>query len=523
MEPRVPVTFEPASVTVWVCPGTTVAAAARAAGVLIAVPCGGRGVCGSCGVRVLAGDLEPADQPERDGLRRAPEGVRLACRARVKGPVTVQAITTYSAGAVAAAPGAVGPLVVGIDLGTTSVAALLVDSATGREVARASVPNAQQAFGADVVSRISASLAGESEPLRVAAEESVSDALRAAANAAAVDVAAIERAVIAGNTAMAALLVGADAASLSHHPFDAPYRDRVPPLGIAVRLGLAAGCRVDLVPPLAAFVGGDALAATLAAGLVEADRPQLLVDFGTNAEVVLAAAGVLVTASTAAGPAFEGVGVSCGGPAIAGAVQSVEVAGDEVVLATIGNVPPRWFSGAGVVSALAALRGAGHLAADGVLTPSGPLEARFSRDGGGVLGVDLDPKPRDESDDSLRLTQLDVRTVQLAKAAIRVAVEEVLADAGVLGEQLESIAVAGAFGAALEPGDLIALGVLPAALAGRIRSVGNAALEGAAVLALDPSVFELLEPLRAGVRHVDLAANAGFGTAFMAATELSES
>jgi uncharacterized 2Fe-2S/4Fe-4S cluster protein (DUF4445 family) len=229
----------------------------------------------------------------------------------------------------------------------------------------------------------------------------------------------------------------------------------------------------------------------------------------------------LVAASTAAGPAFEGVGVSCGGPAIVGAVETVEVSGGGVTLATIGGVPPRWFSGAGLVSALAVLRRAGHLGADGALSISGPLAARFSRDHDGVLGVDLGPRPG-SGDERLTVNQLDVRTIQLAKAAIRVAVEEVLAHAAISPQALESVAVAGAFGGALRVADLVSLGVLPAVLAGRVRLVGNAALEGAALLALDPALFQLVEPLRARVRHVDLAADAGFGAAFIAATQLGE-
>ena len=521
MEPRVPVRFEPAAVTAWVCPGTTVAEAARAAGVLIAAPCGSRAVCGACGVRVAEGELDEADVSELAGLRRAPAGVRLACRARVTGPVTVRPIVSHAPLEPGASPGIDVPLVAGVDLGTTSVAALLVEARGGREIARSSIPNAQLAFGADVLSRISASLAGEGVALRDAAAASIGDALRAAARAGGVALTGVERVVIAGNTAMSALLANADVEPLSHHPFDAPYPYREPPVGTASLVGLRDDCHVELVPPLAAFVGGDALAATLAAGLVDADAPELLVDLGTNAEVVLAARGKLVAASTAAGPAFEGVGVSCGGPAVPGAVVSVEVRGEQVLLETIGGKPPRWFSGAGLVSALATLRETGHLAADGALLEAGPLLGRFSRDSAGVLGVDMGPRDGG-SGERLTVSQLDVRTVQLAKAAIRVAVDEVLATAGVSTGELSSVAVAGAFGGVLRATDLVALGVLPSHMSDRVRVVGNAALEGAAALALDPPLVELLEPLRVGVQHVDLAADAGFGAAFVVATQLAE-
>jgi uncharacterized 2Fe-2S/4Fe-4S cluster protein (DUF4445 family) len=304
---RVPVVFEPASVTAWVTPGTTVAAAARVAGVLIAIPCGGRGVCGSCGVRVVAGELDAADPVELAGLKRAPQGVRLACRATVSQAVTVRPIVAQRATAPGRPliPGV--PLVAGVDLGTTSVAAMIVEAETGRELGRASVPNEQQSFGADVLSRISASLDGERASLQEAAEASIDEAIRASSGAAEASASSVQRVVIAGNTAMVALLAGVDAEPLSHHPFDVPFAGRKLPDGTAPRLGLRPECQIELVPPLAAFVGGDALAGALAAGLVEAGRPQLLLDLGTNAEIVLARSGELTVASTAAGPAFEGV------------------------------------------------------------------------------------------------------------------------------------------------------------------------------------------------------------------------
>jgi uncharacterized 2Fe-2S/4Fe-4S cluster protein (DUF4445 family) len=193
-----------------------------------------------------------------------------------------------------------------------------------------------------------------------------------------------------------------------------------------------------------------------------------------------------------------------------------------VTLHSIGDASPLWFSGAGLVSAFAVLLRAGHLAPDGVFRRSGPLESRFSRDLDGVLGVDLGPARRTDGA-RLSISQLDVRAIQLAKAAVRVGIDRVLACGEITSQDLESVAVAGAFGSAMRGSDLVALGVLPTSLAHRVNSVGDAALRGAAQLALEPALFELVEPLRRGVHHVDLAAEPGFGSAFMAATEFVES
>ncbi|MDR3686476.1 MAG: ASKHA domain-containing protein [Coriobacteriia bacterium] len=525
MPPRVPVTFSPAGVTIWVEPGSTVAEAAKAASVLLSAPCAGRGVCGGCGVRVVAGALESPDEVETRALARAPLGVRLACRARVAGAVEVRPLYAGAAAndaGPAAALGAAAPpsrdvaLVAGIDLGTTSVAALIAEADSGRELARGSVANQQSSFGADVLSRISASLSGESDALRILAENSALAALRAAGEAGGAQVSRIERLVVAGNSAMAALLMGADVTSLASHPFTPPVGGEPLATDSALREAIAPGAEASLVAPMAAFVGGDALAATVAAGLVDVDAPMLLVDLGTNAELVLAKPDGLLVSSTAAGPAFEGVGVSCGGPAIAGAVDRVEILDGAVRLHVIGDAEPRWFSGAGLVSAIVALLAVGHVAPDGAMLADGPLCPQFARDEAGVLGVRLSA----DGAPLIMLTQLDVRALQLAKAAVRAGIETLLRHAGISAGELGELLVAGAFGAALEPTDLVAIGVLPSNTASKIRRVGNAALEGAAAMALDSGLSDIAAQTAARAVHVDLAADAEFSADFIVATEL---
>jgi uncharacterized 2Fe-2S/4Fe-4S cluster protein (DUF4445 family) len=516
----VPVTFSPGDLTVWVSPGVTVVEAAREAGVLLAAPCGGRGVCGACGVRVLDGALEPPDEEELLGLMRAREGVRLACRARVQGPVTVRPLVlgrelSPPRGGAAAQ---LVPLVAGVDLGTTSVAAALVDPRTGRELARASVCNQQQAYGADVLSRISAAQDGAAYELQRLAVGSVEAALDAAATSAGVLTQGIERVAVAGNSAMTALLAGTDTTPLATYPFEAPYQGGLLSPGPALAGKLAPNATIEVLPPVAGFVGGDALAGALSAGLVGSVLPVLLVDFGTNAEIVLAREGSLVVASAAAGPAFEGVGISCGGSAADGAVTAVRIGDDgSVVLEVMGSSPAQWMSGSGLVSAIAALRRSGHLTSSGLLTEGGPLEARFSRNSDGVLQVRLG----DDGSEELVLTQLDVRTLQLAKAAVRVGIETVLRVAAVPAESLEHVYVAGAFGLALDPDDLVELGVLPKDVAEKTVRAGNASLDGAAAIALDPELEGLVRTLAQNARHVELAQKVWFASALMTATEFA--
>ncbi len=511
MSGLVPVTFEPGGQVAWVEPGTVLADAARAAGVVIPIPCGGRGVCGSCGVTVLEGELGTPDDAERVGLTRAPKGVRLACRARVDTAVRVRPVVVHgSASRSGVRTG--GALVAGVDLGTTGVAAAVIDRASGREVGRASVPNRQASWGGDVLSRLSSAIAGDADALREAAELSVVEALVAAAGE---DTSAIERCVIAGNSAMAGLLSGASVDSLATHPFAAPVYDR--DLRSTTIAGvLAPSASIEILPPVAGFVGGDTVAVMASLASSGPAKTSLVIDIGTNAEVALITERGLTVASAAAGPAFDGSGVSCGGPAVPGAIDRVSIDGSDVQLHLIGEVgEPGWLSGSGLVSALAELRRAGALSADGLLLHTDALSGRMGVDDAGVRYVRLG-----HAGGCPVLTQLDVRGLQLAKGAVRVAVETVLRRAKVRAKKIDSVTVAGAFGSSLAVRDLVELGVLPRQLQDRTRVAGNASLLGAVTIALHPEAGSAaLERLR-GSDHVSLAEGPGFSAALMAAVTL---
>lgn len=507
MSAPVAVTFMPSGVTAWVQPGTSVLDAARCAGVTLVAPCGGRGICCSCGVRVVDGALQPPDEIEEQALVRAPAGVRLACRARVSGPVSVRPLVHATVESSHSTPSE-GELVVGVDLGTTNVAALAVEARGGREVARSTIPNAQAAWGSDVLSRVAASIEGASGELRDAAVDSVVSAVVAAGD----DPARVSRIVVSGNTVMAGLLSGVDLDAIAVAPYPAP----VIPRQIRLAETPLAHADVIVVPPVASFVGGDVLAGAVHTGLLYADRPAMLVDIGTNAEVLLASGGRLWAASAPAGPAFEGGGIECGGPAVRGAVVSVEIADDgSIELSTLEDAPPRWFSGAGLLSALGELRRLGHLRPDGLLESEGALEPHFHVSSDGVQRVRLGGESG-----CLTLSQLDIRSLQLAKAAVRVGVEMVLAEAGLAGGELADIHVAGAFGGAVSAASLVNLGVVPASVSDAVRHAGNASLAGAAAMALDPGTLDDAVGRAAGVRHVELATNPAFASALMRAVTL---
>ena len=514
---RVPITFAPDGTVVWVEPGTTVSNAAEAAGVVIPAPCGGRGVCGSCGVRIVSGSLSEPDDAELQGLSRAPKGVRLACRARVEVPVEVRPLVTNALSyAQTSHPDSHElSLVAAIDLGTTSVAAVLIDAETGRELARASVANRQQSAGADVLSRIAAAELGAGDALRVAAETSIIEVLRAATSMASVSLAWVHRLVIAGNSAMAGLLTGSELRGLAVHPFTAPAYDSVL-TSSRLSAELAPDAEITVLGPIASFVGGDTVAAIVATGLLGTRGPALMVDLGTNAEVVLASGGELTVASAAAGPAFEGAGITCGGPAADGAITRLIAASDgEVHFEVLGGGEPQWLSGSGVVSAVAMLRRLGHIDGSGLFVQEGPLQAHFDRDSTGVAFFAFGEGPG-----CLSLSQLDVRAVQLAIAAIQVAVTTVLSAAGCSAGDLTAVYVAGALGFSVDAEDLVSLGILPREVVGITRRVGNAALVGAAAIALDQEALTSVADALARATSIELASSAGFSEVFLGAMAL---
>lgn len=507
MSTPVPVTFLPEGTVAWVVAGTTVLDAARTAGVNLVVPCGGRGVCGACGVRVVSGSLEPPDDAERAGLRRAPQSVRLACRARVSGAVTVRPVVAVSLSAEPVASG--GPFVVAVDLGTTTVAVVVIDAVTRVEVFRRKVANMQSVWGADVGNRLTAAQGGDALALQDAAEGSVLDAL-GAHTLTGVPPGSVERLILAGNTAMTLLARAGDVTGLGAH---AHGIDEIGFTGLGVGSQLSSllvpGGEARFVPLLGNWVGGDTVAALVGTGLHRSRKMSLLVDVGTNAEVVLAMDDGFIAASAAAGPAFEGAGISNGGPALSGAISAVRWEKGDLVTELIDpTVPGAWLCGTGVVSAVLALKQSGHLSTDGVMSASGPLSSRFSTIDG-VLAVSVDDAGR------VWLTQKDVRAIQLAKSAVRAAVARVLDAAQVTVHAVGEVVVTGAFGGALRAADIVAIGMLPAALADHMRMVDDAALVGASMIALDDSLEDMVAGLAARTRVLDLATDSGFDKVFL--------
>lgn len=445
--------------------------------------CGGSGVCAHC--RVVAGPGAPPPTPTERARLTPTElaaGWRLGCQVRpcadldveLRGEAEVEAWRRMDVPAPHAPTGRPSwctpdtPLGVAVDLGTTHLRASLWNVAEGRPSAAHWTPNPQAGFGGDVLSRLAAAGASPAHAgvLRALVLDAIGDGLRSLVAVAGASARQVGRVAIVGNTAMLALVAGLDVAPLLDPDTWMTAIDAWPVevAGAATAWGLPPAA-VHVVRPLAGFVGSDLVAASLAAGLWDDDRPGLLIDFGTNSEVALWDGRQLWATSAAGGPAFESAGALCGMPAEPGAIRRatmVRRSPPAFAWDVLGGGRARGFSGSGLVDVVAALVEAGHL------TPAGNLGAR-----GGAAEIELAGEP------PMRLGRRDVDAFQRAKAAVAAGASLLLERAGVPPGRLARLHVCGALGEGLDVGHAQAVGLLPTVAAGVTRPVASAALAGA--------------------------------------------
>lgn len=463
-------------------------------GVSTAWACGGLGRCGKC--RVTArGALSEPDGQERQLLSREElaAGVRLACRTFVRGDCEVEAlvssgeaIETDGAGRAAAVRPAFARLGAAVDLGTTTIAARLYD-ASGKLLASGGRMNPQSRFGADVISRIQASMDGKRDELAAAARGAIASLLGDLARKCGASPEAIDGAVIAGNTAMLYLLTGSAPDALSRAPFEADRLFGCEAPASSLSLPLAPGASVYLPRCISAFVGADITAALTSSGLCRSAQTRLLADIGTNGEMALWHGGRLRCCSTAAGPAFEGAGLSMGMQGADGAIDHLRVEDGALAAHVLGGGEPKGLCGSGVVDAAACL-----LELE-LLDETGCLE-----DDPAVLCGNVS------------LTQKDIRMIQLAKSAICAGMRTLAHHAGLHWDEVAELVVAGGFGSYLNLENAGKIGLIPPEMAGRTRAVGNASLDGAAMLLLDAALRSESESMARAAETVELSTDPVF-------------
>ncbi|MEG1610617.1 MAG: ASKHA domain-containing protein, partial [Bilophila sp.] len=387
-----------------------------------------------------------------------------------------------------------------VDIGTTTVAALMLDLDTRRVVASRGEHNAEAPFGADVISRIQQSMEQGVAPLQQAIVRQIDELCASlCTECGCTDVSLIS---ITGNTTMLHLLCGLPATNISRAPF-------IPVTTEAMRcnaasLGLHSQATTFLLPGISAYIGADTVASLLAAaGHTTGERPFLLVDFGTNAETVLFANGTYYACSAAAGPCFEGATLACGMAGQHGAIDTVLArpatpgashAGFAVTV--IGGGTARGVCGSGVVDAIALLLDSGDL------DETGRLE--------GSLTTEDESGTRFQLTDKVYLSQKDIREVQLAKAAVRAGIEVLLTEAGLLANDVQTLFLAGGFGSAIRPESAVRIGLVPEELKHRVQVLGNAACFGALRAVTETAATVLTSTILRTTRYIELSAHPGF-------------
>lgn len=410
------------------------------------------------------------------------------------------------------------------DLGTTTVVATLLDLNTGTPVAVKSMLNKQQPFGADVITRISATMLDPDalEKLSNLAQETLNQLTQEVCTEAGVNPHHVYELAIAGNATMTQLLLGIDPEPLGVAPFimasaDYPNID-VKEIGIDVH-PLA---KAVILPSLGAYVGGDIIAGALASGMDRDKRLRLFIDVGTNCEIVLGNGDKIVATAAPAGPAFEAASIKCGVRAASGAIETIKVVDGELEIGTIDDAPAIGICGSGLVDACASLVQVGLLDHSGkfvtdeaALTISPKLASRLvTREGERVFVLTWSKEVGDLSD-CVFLTQRDVRELQFAKAAIATGWALLLEEFGVEESEIQQVLLAGSFGSYLSPASAIKIGLVPKLSVMRIMSAGNVAGEGAKMVLLSAQERHGAQALLEEIDYVELSDREDFNDKFV--------
>jgi len=399
---------------------------------------------------------------------------------------------------------------VAIDIGTTTLACYLFELVGGRQLAVAAGSNPQSTFGADVISRIGhVREQGEegSEELRRLVVDVLNELITRMAREVGIKRDAIYKVTVVGNPTMLHLFLGIDTSAIDHSPYVPVIQNGLTLRAEEVGLAVSPFAKVEILPAISAYVGSDIVAGMLYADMGTKDTIELLLDIGTNGEVVLTVGSRMFACSTAAGPAFEGASISQGMSALNGAIHRVTVEDGELSCSVIGGKEARGICGSGLLDAVAVLREIGLIDNSGRLCRTEhPLSSQIEGEG---------TKARFLLSDGVYLTQKDIREFQLAKGAIRAGIEVMLEHASIGSDDIDRILVGGAFGSSLSPASLLRTGLLPSIHAERIISLGNSAGQGAKLVLLNRRNEQRLQQLIKRTTYIELSFIKGFSQKFI--------
>ena len=477
--------------------GQTLLEILREAGFEVTAPCGGNGTCGKCTV-YIGGEAYLACQTEAaDGMV-----VELPHTAELEVALGDDAVFTCDSGLTGYG--------VAVDIGTTTVACHLVNLENGRTVAVAGEGNAQRSYGADVISRIQASVEGRLEEMAEVIRKQLDELIEGLCREAKVSPAEVHFMTVAANTTMCHILAGLKPDTIGVAPFTplsrfGDYYD-------AKTWGLPFDGQVYLTPAVSGYVGGDITADLLAVDMDKAEKPVLLIDVGTNGEMALGCGGKFVCCSTAAGPAFEGVGISHGMTAAEGAVSSVEYHDGALECKVIGGVEAKGICGSGLIDAIAVMLEVGALDETGRVLD---IEDDDIPDGAAPYLTLLEEEPAFRLTENVYVTQSDVRKVQLGKGAIAAGIQVLIDTSDIDYDDIGALLLAGGFGSFIRPASAARIGLIPAELLSVTKAVGNTAAVGAKMALVSRAARERLNKVQAAMDYQELSGLAAFNSAYM--------
>ncbi|MBU4443573.1 DUF4445 domain-containing protein [bacterium] len=458
-------------------------------------PCGGDGTCGKCNVRVIDGDLPINDVQRRYFSREElSSGWRLACQCYVKEPVTLElaqwemAILSDDSRLKISGREGYG---VAVDLGTTTLVVQLIDLSSGNVTGVRTALNPQAKYGADIMSRIDYALTDNgAQRLRQLIRDQLLDMIQELTGDMAPVEPQINRVVIVGNTAMHHLFCGVDITPLSRVPFETENDGQFTWNSADIGWQIPGNPKIEFLPCLGGFVGSDILAGIIATGIHQSDEMMALVDLGTNGEVVVGNRKKILCASTAAGPAFEGAKISMGMRATTGAISRVALENRQMISHIIGGGASKGICGSGLVDVVACSLDLGLI------------------DGTGKI---KQPDSAIKISDQVRITQQDVRELQLAKGAIAAGFDILVQRLGILKKDVGKVHIAGAFGNYINVENALKIGLLDFDHQKMVQA-GNTALRGAKMALFGSSDYRsIIERCT----HVPLASDEQFMEIFV--------
>lgn len=448
-------------------------------------PCGGHGACGKCSVLV-------------DGAEK------LACQTTVDRDMTVtlppkaKKTNVLVEGVSAEIP--VDPMrpgyLLAFDIGTTTVVGYLLNE-QGKEIAAESMLNPQAPFGADVISRIQLALNGEAEAMTTCIREGLAELTQAVCKKAGIDASEIGVVSVVGNPCMQQLFLGLPLENLATVPF-APCIIKAQTEDAKEIIPLWENAVLLTPPDISGYVGADTMGCILSTEMYAGDAMTLMVDIGTNGEMVLGNKARMVACSTAAGPALEGAKIKFGMRGAPGAIDHVWVEGGALKCSVIGGGKAVGICGSGLIDAVACLLELG------LLNARGRLQSDDEEAGERIIRLA----------DGVYLTQNDIREVQMAKGAIAAGISLMLRELGIDTQDVDRVLLAGAFGSFLKPESACRIGLLPPELLPKITAVGNAAGGGAKMMACSKTEFARTDALIAQIQFVELASQPDFQRVF---------